>query len=437
MRTRQSFTYQSRLTFAVALFCLLTAFATAQAAAQTLTVLHAFGSQPNDGANPVVGLTMDVQGDLYGTTSSGGNLGVLCNNGCGNVFQLKRAGSGYIYNSLYRFQGGNDGANPEIPVTVGPNGTLYGGTLHGGGSANAGTLFNLKPSPTNCKSTSCPWREVQMVKFNQTNGFYPSGQLLFDGAGNIYGTTWFGGYSDEGTIFQLTPSNGSWAEDILYNFGVGNDMGGAQPYGGVIFDHAGNLYGTTQWGGTSVYGVVYELTPNGNSWTETVLYDFTGGNDGGRPEYNLVMDAAGNLYGTTGWVPETNNPGTVYELTPSGGAWTYHLLYAFPSAAQGAGAVSGLTMDSAGNLYGTTSFEGNQNCTNGCGTVFKLAPSGNGWVYSNLYNFTGGADGSFPFGGVVLDNEGNLYGTAEYGGTGADCLNGEGTCGVVWKLSTH
>ena len=407
----------------------------ATAHAQTLTVLHAFGTQPNDIANPVTNLTMDSHGNMYGTASSAGHIGGSCGNGCGGVFELKRVGSGFLYEPLYSFQGGNDGDDPEFGVTIGPNGSLYGTTLHGGGNLNVGTVFNLKPQPSFCRASLCPWRETQLVRFNQINGYYGAGQLVFDGAGNLYGTTWFGGYNNAGEVFELSPSNGSWTEDILYNFSTG--MGGNQPYGGVIFDRAGNLYGTTQWGGSGGYGVVYQLTPNGASWTEAPIYSFTGGNDGGRPEYSLLMDAAGNLYGTTGWVPETGNPGTVYELTPSGGGWTYHLLYAFPVGAEGAGAVSGLTMDSAGNLYGTASFEGNQNCNYGCGTIFKLSPSGNGWTYTDLYDFTGGSDGAWPFGGVVLDSQGNLYGTAEYGGTGSNCIDGLGACGVVWELSSH
>ena len=403
--------------------------------AQRLSVLHPFGSGPSDGANPITGVTIDGHGNLYGTAQSGGHVGGPCGNGCGTVFELKRVGSGFLYNPLYSFQGGNDGAEPETALTIGPNGSLYGTTIYGGGSGNYGTVFNLKPSPTFCQTTSCPWRETQILDLNGFEGGEAFGQLTFDASGNIYGTAASGGSGGQGVVFELSPSNGNWTENILYSFTVGRNGGGYQPLAGVIFDRAGNIYGTSQWGSQGGYGAVYQLTPNGDSWTETTLYSFTGGNDGGRPNAKLLMDAAGNLYGTTPWVPETNNPGTVFELTPSGGGWTYHLLYSFPMAAEGAGGVGSLAMDHAGNLYGTASFEGNQGCYYGCGIIYELSPSANGWSYTELYDFTGGTDGYYPYSGVVLDSDGNLYGTAQYGGSGADCLNGAGSCGTVWELS--
>ena len=405
------------------------------AMAQTLTVLHTFWSMPDDGANPESGVTMDAQGNLYGTASSGGNLGGSCGNGCGTVFELKRAGSGFVYRPLYSFAGGNDGADPETGVVIGPNGSLYGTTTHGGGGANVGTVFNLQPPPSYCKNVLCPWHETVLLRFTEGNGYYPYGQLIFDQTGNLYGTTVYGGQRNDGEVYQLTPSAGSWTENIIYSFGTGG--GGYQPVGGVIFDQAGNVYGTTRFGEKGRYGAVYQLTPSGGSWTETTLYSFTGGSDGGEPEASLLMDRSGNLYGTTDWLPDTNNPGTVYELSPSGGSWSYTLLYAFPTGYEGAGAVSNLTMDKAGNLYGTTSLEGisNGNCTWGCGTIFKLTPSSNGWIYTDLYNFTGGADGAWPFGGVVLDDQGNLYGTTLYGGIGTNCQ--DGSCGVAWKFSSQ
>ena len=406
------------------------------AQAQTLTVLYNLGSIEGDGANPYAGLTMDAHGDLYGTASSGGYFGASCSNGCGTVFELKRSGNSFVYRPLYSFQGGNDGDAPYTAVTIGPNGSIYGTTRNGGGSEDFGTVFNLQPPATFCRTVLCPWRETVLLGFNEGNGAEPYGQPILDQAGNLYGTTTYGGYQGEGEVYELTPSNHGWVENILFNFADGGIGGGYQPVGGLIFDHAGNLYGASQWGDTGGYGAVYQLTPYGGSWTETTLYSFNGGSNGGRPSTNLLMDVAGNLYGSTGWVPETNNPGTVYELTPSGGGWTYTLLYAFPPGPEGAGNVSSLTMDSAGNLYGTTSFEGNQGCSYGCGTIFKLTPSSSGWIYTDLYDFAGGSDGAWPFGGVVLDSQGNLYGTAVYGGTGSVyCLNGAGGCGTVWELS--
>jgi hypothetical protein len=410
---------------ALAVLFVLTGAAIQSLQAQTLTVLHAFGNQPGDGANPAAGLTLDTAGDLYGTTDGGGL-------GYGTVFQLKRAGSGYVFRPLYSFEGGNDGASPETGVTIGPNGSLYGTTVQGGGGDNVGTVFSLQPPATSCKSALCPWHETVLLRFNQGNGDRPYGQPIFDQTGNLYGTTNTGGQRDDGEVYELTPSNGGWTENIIYSFiGAG---GGYQPVGGVIFDQDGNLYGTARFGGG--YGIVYQLVPSGGSWTENAIYRFQGGADQGTPETGLIMDNAGNLYGTTPWfVYGSDANGTVYELSPSGGGWSYTLLYSFPSGYEGAGEVSALAMDKAGNLYGETSQEGivDGTCPYGCGTVFKLTPSSSGWIYTDLYNFTGGSDGASPYGGVVLDSQGNLYGTSYFGGTGTNCTNG--SCGTVWKLT--
>src|SRR5271157_1676225 len=421
---------QTRTCSRTAALIIVLAFAALPSAqAQTLTVLHNFGNQPGDGAKPTTGLTMDAAGDLYGTTESGGL-------GYGTVFQLKRGGSGYVFRPLYSFEGGNDGASPETGVTIGPNGSLYGTTVQGGGSDNVGTVFNLQPPATSCKSALCPWRETVILRFNEGNGDDPYGQPIFDQAGNLYGTTLYGGQRNNGEVYELTPSNGGWTENIIYSLGTSGS--GYQPVGGVIFDQDGNLYGTTRFSAGG-YGVVYQLVPSGGTWEENTVYGFQGGADQGTPETGLIMDNAGNLYGTTPWFIYGNDAnGTVYELSPSGGGWTYTLLYSFPSGYEGAGAVSALAMDKSGNLYGETSYEGivGGPCPYGCGAVFKLTPSSSGWIYTDLYNFTGGSDGAEPYGGVVLDNQGNLYGTTWIGGTGTNCYDGSlAGCGVVWKLA--
>jgi uncharacterized repeat protein (TIGR03803 family) len=410
------------------LFALTFAFLPA-AQAQTLTVLHAFGSLSGDGANPLAGLTIDSQGNLYGTASAGGL-------GYGSAFELKRVGSSFIYRPLYSFRGGNDGDTPVTGIAIGTNGSLFGTTEHGGGSANVGTVFNVQPPPTSCKTVLCPWRETVVLSFNEGNGFYPYGQLISDPAGNLYGTTIYGGQRNSGEVYELSPSSGGWTENILYSFGTG--AGGYQPVGGVILDRAGNFYGTTRFGTKGRYGSVYQLMPSGQGWVENTIYSFTGGSDGGEPEASLLMDSSGNLYGTTGWLPDSNNPGTVFELSPSGGGWTYKLLYMFAVGDEGAGAVSSLVMDKAGSFYGETSFDGTVSgtCPYGCGSIFKLTPSNGGWTYTDLYDFTGGADGNEPYGGVVFDSQGNLYGTAFAGGTGTNCNDGTlAGCGVAWKLT--
>ena len=191
---------------------------------------------------------------------------------------------------------------------------------------------------------------------------------------------------------------------------------GDYPISGLVFDQAGNLYGTTEYGGASCdCGTVFQLTPSGSGWTETVLYSFTYGDDGAFPYGGLIFDNAGNLYGTTEFGLSGN--GTVFQLTPSGGQWTYTLLYSLMSGQSGlAGPLGTLAIDAGGNLYGTA-FEGGGGCEYGCGTVFKLAPSAGGWAYSLLHEFAGGSDGALPYDGVILDRNGNLYGTASSGGT--------------------
>lgn len=231
---------------------------------------------------------------------------------------------------------------------------------------------------------------------------------------------------------------------VLYRFSGGAD--GGNPYGPLIADQAGNLYGTTEFGGSSGFGVVFELTPNGDrngAWTETVLHSFNG-SDGAYPNYGLKRDSQGNLYGTTFSGTGAQNGGIAFELSPGGnGAWTFTLLNSFggPLSSAGSNPNGDLAIDSSGNLYGTTQLGGNANCTNfpgPCGVVFELSPAQNGnWSETVLYNFRGPSDGSFPYSGVVLDAIGNLYGTTNEGGSGK-CNDGEGTvigCGTVFELT--
>jgi uncharacterized repeat protein (TIGR03803 family) len=257
-----------------------------------------------------------------------------------------------------------------------------------------------------------------------SDGAYPfSGDLVFDKAGNLYGTASAGGLGCQyacGTVFELSPSMGSWTETTIYSFTGGND--GEYPAGGVIFDKAGNLYGTTQEGGSTGGGTVFELTPSGSGWTETTLSTF--GSDGYHPQGGLIFDSSGNLYGTTVF-GGPGGGGVVYELTPSNGSWVATVLYGLTGYE---GPMDSLAMDAGGNLYGTSSLTGFY----GKGQVFKLAPSNGGWVFSDLHSFTGGGDGEFPIGNVVLDAGGNIYGTTFLGGLESDCTGG---CGVVFKIT--
>jgi uncharacterized repeat protein (TIGR03803 family) len=392
--------------------------ATQSAQAQTYQVIHTFtGGQ--DGGNPYAGLTLDKAGNLYGTTGYGGAYGN------GIVYQLRHKGSGWTFNPLYNFGfgGRGDGATPLGGVIVGPDGSLY-GTTAGGGSAGVGTVFRLRPPPHACTTALCPWAETVIYSFKGgADGANPGyGNLAFDQEGNIYGTTTSGGDTKPlgpckggcGTVFELSPSDGGWNENIVHVF-TGND--GDEPLSGVVLDQTGNLYGTTFAGGEGSCncGTVYELTHSGSGWTESLLYSFTGGSDGDTPDGGLIFDPSGNLYGTT------SNIATAFELTPSGGTWIYSLLYAFGYFDLQCGPRANLAMDGAGNLYGTTT------CTVPNGTVFKLTPSNDGtWTYTLLHGFTG-PDGEYPQCNVVIDANGNLYGTTVAGG-----FDG---VGVVWEIT--
>jgi uncharacterized repeat protein (TIGR03803 family) len=407
---------------------------TQSAQAQKFTVLHNF-TGGEDGAYPYAGLAVDRAGNFYGTTLFGGYTGGNCNGlvkGCGTVFKLSYKGAGWIFTPLYSFQGYSDGNNPQAGVTIGPNGNLYGTTFSGGNINNFGTVYNLRPSAMACKSALCPWTETVLYRFTcGSDGANPDSDVIFDQAGNMYGITANGGSANSGTVYELMPSNGGWRESVLYTFTGGND--GASPEAGLIFDGSGNLYGTTSAGGDygslcSEYngcGVVFELTPSQGSWTETTLHLFDPNNgDGYDPTTSLIFDQSGNIYGTTGLGGSSDRGGTVFELMPnSKGSWTETLLHSFTQIGDGGGPAGALTMDAAGNLYGTT----NGNGAYGFGAVFKLTPSNGSWTYTSLHDFTGGSDGGLPVSNVIFDANGNLYGTA-YGGGGYGY-------GFVWEIT--
>ncbi len=245
----------------------------------------------------------------------------------------------------------------------------------------------------------------------------PYAGLIFDSAGNLYGTTQLGGAHNQGTVFELSKASNGWTETVLYSFGGGHD--GSHPTGDLVLDAAGNLYGTTTTGGagscTQGCGTVFELSPVSGSWNETVLYSFAGGSDGSQPYAGLVLDNAGKLYGTTLLGGNTGanctlGCGTVFELTPAMGGWNHSVLHAFAAGNDGASPYAGLTFDAAGNLYGVTDAGG----SGGKGTVFKLSAA-DGWSESVLHAFKGAVDGASPRGTLVVDASGNLYGTTFQG----------------------
>jgi uncharacterized repeat protein (TIGR03803 family) len=322
------------------------------------------------------------------------------------------------YKVLHSFTG-SDGANPYAGLIFDTAGNLYGTTLNGGGSHREGTVFKLK------RNSDGSWTESVLYSFchltNCADGFVPNSRLIFDAAGNLYGTAGGGAYG-VGAVFKLTPnSDGSWTESVLYSF-AGADGDG--PFAGLIFDAAGNLYGTTVGGGAHRRGIAFKLTPNSDgSWTESVLYSFcslTNCADGSYPHGCLIFDSAGNLDGTTQQGGGAHRRGTVFKLAPNAdGSWTESVLHSFQSG----NPFDGLTLDAAGNLYGTTSQGGPADG----GAVFKLSPQSDGsWGYSVL-RFFYGKPALSPYAGVLLDNVGNLYGTT------LNC--GSGCQGVVFEIT--
>ncbi len=369
------------------------------AQAQTYTVLYTF-SGPCGGLFAIGGVTLDQAGRIYGTVAYGG-----ANDG-GVVYRLARAGEGWVCLPLYSFgYQDQDGSNPYAGVVFGPDGLLYGTTSDYGASGH-GTVFRLRPPPNACAGAMCPWNETILYNFTGgADGGYPGyGKLAFDQAGNIYGTTNLGGSRGDGVVFKLTPSGSGWTESVIWDFANG---GGYSPLSGVIFDGAGNLYGTTP-------STVYELSPTQSGWTETTLSTSVGGAGG------LTWDAHGNLFGMTGDGSQGGDA-SVYELTPHNGSWTSSVLYDFgmlyfaPAAAP--------TFDSQGNLYGPLPSYPSP----GLGEIFKLTPSGNQWVYSPYHQFTGGSGGAGPVGAVVFDANGNMYGTT----AGVDVGGGS----AVWEIT--
>ena len=391
----------------------------AQGPAQTYQVLHAFSGEL-DGSEPWAGVTIDAAGNLYGTTLYAGS------DNRGTVFKLKHSGSGWVFSPLYSFRGTDDGQFPEAPLTIAPDGTVYGTTTIGGASGY-GTVFELRPPANPCRSVLCFWTETQLHSFSgSADGGVPEyGALVLDQAGNLYGTTTAGGANNGGVVYEFQKSDGSWTESVIYNLSA--ETTGIAPYSGLIFDSAGNLYGVTTEGGGG-QGAVYQLTPSGSGWAVNTLFAFpVNGKFGLNPYGTLIFDPSGNLYGTTPFGGSGGN-GTVYELTPAGGNWTANVLYNF--SGYGNLTYVGVTRDAAGNLYGTTRFGGAYQH----GTVFKLSPSGGEWTYTELYDFPGEDNGSDPFGAVTLDANGNLYGTAMSGGSNVGYCYPDG-CGVIWEIT--
>ncbi len=460
-------------------------------------VLYSFcstgGEVCTDGAGPSAGLIMDNEGNLYGTTYYGGSgpyggrggagvpaavkrgipghgrhaqgpasqpQAIASSGGGGTVFELipNRNKTAWTYKVLYSFcsePGCADGANPAASLIMDKTGNLFGTTESGGD--NGGTVFELTPN-----SARTSWTQKVLYRFcaaaQCADGAEPVAGLIMDSAENLYGTTALGGARGDGTVFELTPNSAktSWTHKILYSFCTQtNCADGAYLDAGLIMDSSGSLYGTTYEGGANSQGVVFELTPNAKktAWTQSVLYSFceqSDCNDGAEPDAGLIMDSAGNLYGTTQYGGVTGDNGVVFELihdapkpaAPGGmgpsvpnappPAWTEQVLYSFcrhADCTDGSNPYSGVILDkSSGKLYGMTGYGG----TRGDGTAFELKLNFNKtkWNERVIYSFcaqVGCVDGSEPSAGsLIMDSSGTLYGATYAGGAYGS--------GVVFKL---
>ncbi|MGA7217273.1 MAG: choice-of-anchor tandem repeat GloVer-containing protein [Candidatus Sulfotelmatobacter sp.] len=391
------------------------------ATAQTEKVLHNFklGAKPG-GSGPEGNLIFDAAGNLYGTTFCGGtHANDDCANeyqgygidGSGTVFELiPQSGGKWTEKVLHNFGSAEDGAGPDAAMIFDAAGNLYGTTLQGGTNGD-GTVYELMPKADGS------WTEKVLYSFcsqsNCADGSQPFAPLVFDHAGNLYGTTYLGGraYEGLGTVFELSPeADGKWTEKVLHIF-AGAPGDGANPQAGLVLDASGNLYGTTPIGGSNNCdykagcGTVFELSLNASvGWTEALLYVFEGSEDsfGAEPNSTLIFDSAGNLYGTT-------SGGPAFELLPqAGGGWAFAGLPICCGS-------NGVTVDAAGNLYGTIWADDGGRC---CGRAWKLSPETGGSWATTVYTFPyDGEDGAFPLSGFIRDAAGNLYGATADGGS--------------------
>jgi uncharacterized repeat protein (TIGR03803 family) len=374
-----------------ALPVLLLTMASALSAQTTLITLHTFsGNSTGDGANSYAPLLQDSAGNLYGTTASGG----VFNHG--TVYRVDTSGNETI---LYSFTGGADGGNPRSGLLLDAAGNLFGITAGGGIFPGNGVIFKLDPNGD----------ETVLHSLTQADGAGSASGLIRDPSGNFYGTTELGGAHNLGAVFKLD-ALGNYS--VLYSFA--SPKGGDEPFAGLVRDAAGNLYGTTFGGGQFGAGTVYKVDPSGN---ETVLYNFRGGSDGLFPSSSLLLDRAGNLYGTTD-AGGAFGAGTVFKLFATG---QEKILHSFGATGDGASPFVGLVQDRLGNFYGVTDGGG----TSGHGTVFKMDKSGN---VSVLYSFTAGPDGARPEAALWRDASGNLFGTTLDRGSGHNA-------GTVFELT--
>jgi len=396
--------------------------------AQTLTTLHAFAGYPTDGSTPNAGLVQATDGNFYGTTYAGGTSG-NCQGGCGTVFRITPGGT---LTTLHSFDW-YDGASPSAALVQGTDGNIYGTTYGGGANQYYGTVFKITPSGTFTSLYSF------CAQANCADGSMPYAGLVRASDGNFYGTTLEGGSNSGcslgsgscGTVFKITPGG---TLTTLHNFCAQSGCAdGGNPYAGLVQASDGNFYGTTFERGANGYGTVFKITPAG---TLTTLYSFcsqTNCADGQYAYAGLVQATDGDFYGSTsaGGGGAYHQGGTVFKITPSGTLTTIYNFCSQPNCTDGDSSVARLVQASDGTFYGTT-LHGGAYCVqnSGCGTVFKITPSG---TLTTLHSFDGN-DGKTPFAGLLQATDGNFYGAATYGANPA-CTAGLGGCGTVFRLS--
>jgi uncharacterized repeat protein (TIGR03803 family) len=363
-----------------------------------------------DGANPSAPLVADARGNFYGTAANG------CTYNFGCVFKLSNPNGIWTQTILYSFSG-SDGATPTASVILDSTGNIYGTTALGG-AFNGGIAFQLTPT------TRGPWTESILHSFGSGSDGYTPAELTIDSTGDIYGITQFGGTASSGpnnggTVYRLTNSNGAWTETLLYSF-PGEFLGpnGDLPVGGVTIDHAGNLYGVTQAGGSHGKGAVFALAHAADgTYTEHIIHSFTVA-DGDLPNSTPVFDSAGNLYGTTYFGGNTNlcpsdGCGVIYQLTKdSSGSWNENVLRELQKE-DGWEAVGPVVFDRDGNLYVAAQAGG----ADSWGTILKLTPRSSApWAETIVHNFTNNPDGAVPS-GVTVNSSGSIFGTTDVGGS--------------------
>ena len=455
-------TRQSKLFRWSILYALILALAPPSSAQWNEQVLYSFQGG-SDGSTPVGAIVFDKQGNLYGATSYAASPSCPGVGGCGMVYQLSppaNNGGPWTETILHVFQGlaFGDGGGPEGGLVMDAEGNLYGTTAYNGtggcrpgGLVGCGVVYEMSP-PAQPGGT---WTETVIYSFQGGNdGSFPWGDLVFDKAGNLYGATAFGGgkgtncgdslYQNCGTVFEVSPpqtKGGAWTEKVLFSFAglepwsIAAD--GSEPNGGLVFDEAGNIYGTADYGGSNIEncgssgcGAVFELIPpkeKGGAWTEDVLYRFLGHpNDGARPNGNLVI-VDDEVYGTT-YGGGSAQVGILYSLEHANSRWVKTTLYTFSGYPSLSNPEGGLTITKDGDVLGTAVNGG----ASGGGIFRVMPPAGNGWSILDLYNFGRAPAASGPRAELVSDGANDFYGITQVGGTGQACDGGCGTVYEVW-----